>query len=32
MRAIDPERVERCARICGKTAEKVIEILEEEET
>ena len=27
---LDPEMVEKCARICGKTAERVIEILEEE--
>ncbi len=26
---LDPEMVEKCARICGKTAERVIEILEE---
>ena len=30
LRAHDPERVERCSRICGKTAEKVIEILSQE--
>jgi C_GCAxxG_C_C family probable redox protein len=27
--ALDPEMVEKCSRICGKTAEKVIEILEQ---
>jgi len=31
LNALDPEMVEKCSRICGKTAEKVIEILEEEE-
>lgn len=30
LNALDPEMVEKCSRICGRTAEKVIEILEEE--
>ena len=30
LQALDPEMVERCSRISGKTAEKVIEILSEE--
>jgi C_GCAxxG_C_C family probable redox protein len=27
---LDPEMVEKCSRICGRTAEKVLEILEED--
>jgi C_GCAxxG_C_C family probable redox protein len=29
--ALDPAMVEKCSNICGRTAEKVLEILEEEE-
>ena len=29
LNALDPEMVEKCSRICGRTAEKVLEILEE---
>lgn len=30
LQALDPKMVESCSRMCGKTAEKVIEILSEE--
>ncbi len=30
LNALDPQMVEKCSNICGKTAAKVIEILEEE--
>lgn len=30
LKALDPEMVEKCSKICGKTAEKVLSILEEE--
>jgi hypothetical protein len=30
LQALDPERVERCSSICGKTAEKLIETLSQE--
>ena len=31
MEASDPEQVEKCSQICGKTAERVIEIISEED-
>jgi C_GCAxxG_C_C family probable redox protein len=31
MEASDPEQVEKCSQLCGKTAEKVIEIISEED-
>jgi C_GCAxxG_C_C family probable redox protein len=30
LKALDPAMVEKCSKICGKTAEKVLSILEEE--
>lgn len=30
LRAVDPKMVEKCSKICGKTAEKVLSILEAE--